>query len=85
MNVFAKFDEIPLMVLQDIKETKRNGHTQGRKDRQRENTIPTHKHSGIWPKFELIQAVMHVLVTSMNEEDSIKKEGARAVTTFLPL
>ena len=27
MNVFAKFDEIPLMTLQDIKETKRHGHT----------------------------------------------------------
>ena len=24
---FAKFDEIPLMTLQDIKETKRYGHT----------------------------------------------------------
>ena len=27
MNVFAKFDEIPSMILQDIKETKRYGHT----------------------------------------------------------
>ena len=27
MNVFAKFDEIPLMLLQNIKETKRYGHT----------------------------------------------------------
>ena len=27
MNVFAKFDEIPSMLLQDIKETKRYGHT----------------------------------------------------------
>ena len=26
MNVFAKFDEIPSMILQDIEETKRNGH-----------------------------------------------------------
>ena len=24
---------------------------------------------GIWPKFELIQAFMHVLVTSTNEDD----------------
>ena len=30
MNVFAKFDEIPSMFLQDIKETKRFGHTVGR-------------------------------------------------------
>ena len=27
MNVFAKFDEISSMILQDIKETKRYGHT----------------------------------------------------------
>ena len=32
--------------------------------------------SGIWPKFELIQAFMHVLVTCRNEEDPIKNEGA---------
>ena len=52
-NVFAKFDAIPLMVLQDIKETKRYGHTFGRSlfrafgrtDGQRENSIPSHKHS----------------------------------------
>ena len=30
MNVLAKFDEIPSMILQDIKETKRHGHTFGR-------------------------------------------------------
>ena len=30
MNVFAKFDEIPSMILQDIKETKRYGQTDGR-------------------------------------------------------
>ena len=32
MNVFAKFDEIPSMILQDIKETKRYRHTFGRSD-----------------------------------------------------
>ena len=36
MNVFAKFDEIPSMILQDIKETKRYGQkmfrTHGRSD-----------------------------------------------------
>ena len=36
---------------------------------------------GIWPKFELIQAFMHVLVTCKND-DSIKNEGARVVATF---
>ena len=30
MNVFAKFDEILSMILQDIKETKRYRHTVGR-------------------------------------------------------
>ena len=39
----------------------------------------------IWRKFELIQAVMHALVTCKNEEDPIKNEGARVVTTFIPL
>ena len=39
----------------------------------------------IWPKFELIQAFMHVLVTCKNEDDQIKNEGARVFTRFLPL
>ena len=34
----------------------------------------------IWPKFELIQAFMHVFVTFKNEVDSIKNEGTRVVT-----
>ena len=37
------------------------------------------------PKFELIQAFMHVLVTCKSEEDPIKNEGARVFTRFLPL
>ena len=41
MNVFAKFDEILSMIFQDIKERKRNKHMDGRKDGQRENSIPT--------------------------------------------
>ena len=45
MNVFANFDDIPSMILQDIKETKRYGHTVGRSDGQRENSIPSNKHS----------------------------------------
>ena len=40
---------------------------------------------GIWPKFELIQAFMHVLVTCKNEGDRIKNEGARVFTRLLPL
>ena len=49
MNVFAKFDEIPSMVLEVIKETKGYGHTfvrsDVRSDGQREYSIPSHKHS----------------------------------------
>ena len=40
---------------------------------------------GIWPKFELIQAFIHVHVTCKNEDDPIKNEGARVFTRFLPL
>ena len=49
MNKYARFDEIPSMTLKDIKETKRygltDGRSDGRTDGQRENSIPTHKHS----------------------------------------
>ena len=31
---------------------------------------------GIWPKFELIQAFMHVLLTRKNEDDRVKNNGA---------
>ena len=39
----------------------------------------------IWPKFELIQAFMDVLVTCKNVDDRINNEGARVFTRFLPL
>ena len=48
MNVFAKFDEIPSMILQDIKETKRYGHTVVRMDGWSDNVktvYPPTKHS----------------------------------------
>ena len=38
---------------------------------------------GILPKFELIQAFVVVLVTCKNEEDLIKNEGARVLTSLL--
>ena len=43
INMFARFDENPAMTLQDIKETKRYGPTDGRTHThgQRENSIPT--------------------------------------------
>ena len=37
------------------------------------------------PKYELIQAFMHALITCKNEEDQIENEGARFFTRFLPL
>ena len=37
------------------------------------------------PKFELIQAFMHVLHTCKHEVDQIKNEGARVFPRFLPL
>ena len=40
--------------------------------------------SGIWPKFELIQAFMHILVTRKNKDDLFKNEGAKLFTRFLP-
>ena len=36
----------------------------------------------ILPKFELIQAFIVVLITCKNEEDPIKNEGARVLTSF---
>ena len=39
----------------------------------------------IWPNFELVRDVMDVLVTCKYEEDTIKNEGARVVTTFFQL
>ena len=40
---------------------------------------------GIWLKFKLIQAFMHVLLTCKNADDRIKNEGARVFIRFLPL
>ena len=41
MNMFARFDENPAMTLEDIKETKCYGRTDGWTHGQRENSIPT--------------------------------------------
>ena len=93
MKVFAKFDEIPSMILEVIKETKRYRHTfgrtvvrsVGRSDnvktvypptntvcggyKERENSIPYHKHSlrgGIKSIRYIVtkkKALMHVPIT----------------------
>ena len=36
----------------------------------------------IWPNFELVRDVMHVLITWQYEEDPIKHRGARVFTTL---
>ena len=41
MNVLAKFDEIPSMILEVIKETKRYGHTDGLSDNVKTVYPPT--------------------------------------------
>ena len=59
MNVFAKFDEIPSITLQDIKETNRHGRLFVRSDGQRENSIPSHKHSlrNVFARFDEIPSL----------------------------
>ena len=41
--------------------------------------------SSYFPKGEVIRTNMVVLITCKNEEDPIKKEGARVLKTFSPL
>ena len=41
--------------------------------------------SGTWPKLELIQAHMYVLITGKNETDPIKNSLENVMTSFLPL
>ena len=71
MKVFAKFDEIPSLSLQDIKETKRYGHTfvrtDGWTDGQRENSIPSHKHSlrGVKTSVHVIRPTLRTLSPSL--------------------
>ena len=39
----------------------------------------------IWPNFELIQALMHVMVTCKYEKDPIKSIRENMMTSFFPL
>ena len=70
-NVYTKFGLNRSIRFEDI-EQKLNSDVKG------SNSVAN------LPKFELIQAFMHVLVTCKNEEDPIKNEGARVFTRFLP-
>ena len=47
MNMFARFDEIPAMTLQDIKETKRYGRTHGRTTNVKTVHPPQTKFAGV--------------------------------------
>ena len=50
--------------------------------RSRATNSAVHVHGWIWPNFELIRDFIVVLVTSKNEEDPIKTEGARVFTAL---
>ena len=66
--VYTKFGLNRSICFQDIEQKLNSDVNQGR------NSVAN------LPKFELIQAFMHVLVTCKNEEDQIKNEGARLFT-----
>ena len=72
-NVYTKFGLNRSIRFQDIEQNQILTSIKGR------NSVAN------LPKFELIQAFIHVLDTCKNEEDPIKNEGARVFTTFLQL
>ena len=39
----------------------------------------------IWPNFDIIQALMHVLITCKNRKDPIKNSGENVMKSFSPL
>ena len=39
----------------------------------------------IWPNYELIQALIHVLITCKYEKDPIKNSGENEMPSFSPL
>ena len=48
---------------------------------QKERAANSAVRGRIWPKFELIQDIVDILVTCKNEEDPLKNENARVATT----
>ena len=72
-NVYTKFGLNRSIRFQDIEKKLNSDVNQG------SNSVSN------LPKFELIQAFMHVLLTCKNDVDQIKNEGARVFTRFLPL
>ena len=73
-NVYTKFGLYRFIRFQDIEQKLNSDVNQG----------PCNSVAN-YPKFDLIQAFMHVLLTCKNEVDQIKNEGARVFTRFLPL
>ena len=72
MNVFAKFDEIPSLILDVIKETKRYGHTFvrsdcrsfGRTDNMKTVYPPTNTVCGEYKNDRVYDNVVHIYLTS---------------------
>ena len=50
--------------------------------RSRAATCNSVENSGIWPKVELIQALMHVLVSCKHEDNSIRNSREKVATPF---
>ena len=61
----------------------------GREAGARGRELGVHPHSvvcgRIWPNFELIQALMYVIVTCKYEKDPIKNSRENVATPFSPL
>ena len=78
MNVFAKFDEIPSMILQDIKETKRYGHknvSDTRSDNVKTVYPPTNTVCGGYKNVNLDENCQNkVIEFSLNDSDRQKPE-----------
>ena len=79
MNMFARFDENPVMTLRVIKETKRYGRMHGRTDArtdarthgQRENSIPpTNKVCGGY-KYYIVENHMSQLISAIHSLESL--------------
>ena len=64
MKVFAKFDEIPSMILEVIKETKRYGPTDGRSDKVKTVYPPTNTVCGGYNEWAQIPQFCHYNVIS---------------------
>ena len=84
-NVFAKFDEIPSLPVQDINETCSKGQlllTWAQCAKVKSHFKHINGHGNQRPKIELVWAFMPVLVTSNFDDDSIKNERASMETPF---